>query len=76
MFLASGFESFTASRSVVVEFYLTRLLKDTPERTKIEREIKSERKTESLPPRVWRNYAHIFGAFTLTHVSTLLVQKR
>ena len=45
MFVGSGFEWFTASRSVAVESYLARLLKDTSERTKIERE--RNRKKES-----------------------------
>ena len=39
MLVASGFEWFTASGSVAVEFYLTRLLKNPSERTKIEREV-------------------------------------
>ena len=70
LFVASGFEWFTASRSVAVESYLTRLLKDTSESTKTEVEIKRERKTEHLPPRVRRNYAERFGVITPTHVST------
>ena len=42
LFVTSGFEWFTASRSVAVESYLTRLLKDMSERTRIERETKRE----------------------------------
>ena len=61
MFVASGFEWFTASHSVAVESCLTRLLKDTPERAKIETDRKRVG-AEHLPPRVRRNYA--------THVST------
>ena len=45
---SSGFERITASRSVGVEYYLTRLLKDSPERTNIEREIKRERERQSI----------------------------
>ena len=52
MFVASDLEGFTASHSVAVESYLTRLLKDTSERTKI------DWKTKHLPPRVRRNYTH------------------
>ena len=52
---ASGFEWFSASRSVAVESYLTRLLKDPLKRTNIERDIKRERKREHLLPRVRRN---------------------
>ena len=57
VFVASGFEWFTASRSIAVESYLTRIVKDTSERAKKERERKRVG-AEHLPPRVRRNYAH------------------
>ena len=57
VFVASDFEWFTASRSVAVESYLTRLFKDTSERAKRERKRKRVG-AEHLLPRVRRNYAH------------------
>ena len=46
LFVALGFEWFSAWRSVAVESYSTRLLKDTSERAKRERERERERKRE------------------------------
>ena len=75
MFVASGFEWFTAFSCVAVESScLTRLLKDTSERTKREGERKREKEieranTKHLPPRVRRDYAHKFGVITPTHMS-------
>ena len=42
VFVASSFEWFTASRSLAVKSYSTRLLKDTSERAKNERERERE----------------------------------
>ena len=47
LFVASGFEWFTASRSVAVESCLIRLLKETSKRAKIEGEKESGRERAS-----------------------------
>ena len=58
VFVASGFKRFIASRSVAVESYLTRLLKD------VRKSEKGERKWEQSI------CLQEFGVITPTHVST------
>ena len=58
MFVVSGFEWFTTSRSVAVESYLTRFVNGYV-RNSEERERERNRVGEEhLPPRVRHNYAY------------------
>ena len=71
VFVASGSEWFTASRSVAVGYCLTRLLKGTSERTKRERERDKEREREIKRESGGESiYLQEFNVITPTHVSS------